>query len=157
MELHDITDTGKRAPYSPTGTRTADGRALDVNLLTVCETAAEADVAVAAAGETELVTIATTGMANLFVQFTVATQALDGFTIKAQAHPDAPLATLFSAGGDYTSPAGLMIDASGNLTTTAAAASGWFLMDVRGLDSVTITASAAVDSAVVDIWARACR
>jgi hypothetical protein len=46
-----------------------------------------------------------------------------------------------------------MIKASGDLTGVAAAGSGWFVMDVRGLFEVNVLASAAVDSAAVSIYA----
>jgi hypothetical protein len=108
-----------------------------------------------AAGNTALLTISTAGMEQLFVQISVATQALDAFLVQARANADAPFATLYSAAGDFTSPAGLILDASGDLTILAAAASGWLLMDVRGLYEVKLLASGAVNNAAVTVYAGA--
>lgn len=111
------------------------------------------DVSVAASGNTDLLNMQVHGLAGLFVQFTVADNALDAFIIKGRAHQDATEITLYSAAADFTSPAGLIIDASGDLTTTAAAGTGWFVMDVIGLWDITIQASANGGAAVVDIYA----
>lgn len=109
-------------------------------------------VVVPGAGNTELITIPTAGLARIFVQFTVATQALDTFLIQAKASADAAYATLYSAAGHFTAPSGLLVWASGDLTAVAAAGSGAFVMDVRGLHSVRVLASAAADSASVSVY-----
>jgi hypothetical protein len=110
-------------------------------------------VTVPATGNTTLLSLRVDGLERIFVQFTVATQALDAFIIQARCSADATATTIASAAGDYTSPTGLMIKASGDLTGVAAAGSGWFVMDVRGLFEVNVLASAAVDSAAVSIYA----
>jgi hypothetical protein len=110
-------------------------------------------VAVPAAGNTALATISCANHERLFVQFSVATQALDAFLVQARCSADASFATLYSAGADFTSPSGLLVDASGDLTAVAAAGTGWFVMDVRGLYEVKLLASAAVDSAAVTVFA----
>lgn len=89
---------------------------------------------------TEVLKLNVFGLKQIFVQIKVATNALDMFSIKGQALPGADAITIFSAAADFTSPAGLMIDASGDLTTQAVG-SGWFAMNVRGLDTVTISAA----------------
>ncbi len=50
--------------------------------------------------------------------------------------------TLYSASGDYTSPSGLLIGCSGDLTILAADAVGWFILDVKGIHSIRVQASA---------------
>lgn len=110
-------------------------------------------VTVPAAASTTLLILPVTGITRIFVQISVATQALDGFTILAKAHKDATDITLFSTAAHYTSPSDPMVNASGDMTTTAASGTGWFVMNTFGLYEVTIKASAAVDSAAVTIYA----
>jgi hypothetical protein len=110
-------------------------------------------VACPAAGNTALLTIPVAGLEQIFVQISVATQALDAFLVQGRCSADAAFATLYSAAGDFTSPVGLILDASGDLTILAAAASGWFLMDVRGLYEVKLLASGAVNNAAVTVYA----
>lgn len=85
-------------------------------------------------------TIHTQGAKRLFVQLTVAVAALTGFAIKARATPAAAYDTLYSAAGDFTVPRGIMVGASGDLTTQGVG-TGWFIMDVEGLESVQIFAT----------------
>jgi hypothetical protein len=115
--------------------------------------ASNVGVSVAASGNTTLLQIPVSGLERIFVQFDVTTNNLDAFLIRARASLDATTTTLYSVAADYTSPAGLMVGASGDLTTVAAAASGWFIMDVRGLYDVTIQASASGGAATVTIYA----
>ncbi|CAB4202281.1 hypothetical protein UFOVP1367_5 [uncultured Caudovirales phage] len=78
---------------------------------------------------------------RLSAQFTVATHDLDQFVIKGQVHPSAPLETLYSSSGSFTTPTGLLMTASGDLTTQAAGATGSFVMDVGGYYQVNIYAA----------------
>ncbi len=111
------------------------------------------DVAVTEA-LTLLMTARTVDYDRLICQLTVATNALDQFVIKGKVHPAAPLETLYSAAESFTSPTGLMIAASGNLTTLAAAATGSFAMDIGGYYEIKIyAASGNVAGSVVDIFA----
>ncbi len=80
------------------------------------------------------------GLRRIFVQLTVATASLTGFAIKVQATPAAAEQTLYSAAADFTTPAGLLVGASGDLTGAAAGAH-WFCMDVSGLELVHIYAT----------------
>lgn len=50
--------------------------------------------------------------------------------------------TAFSVAGDYTSPSGILVGASGDLTVLAAAATGWYILDCGGLMQVRNQASA---------------
>jgi hypothetical protein len=97
-------------------------------------------VAVPASGNTTLLQFRTYGLERIFVQIDVTVNALDTFLISGRASADATAATLYSTAGAFTSPAGLIVGASGDLTTQAVG-SGWFIMDVRGLWDVTIQAS----------------
>ena len=90
---------------------------------------------------TDMLTINTKYIKQLFVQITVAVAALTGFAIKAKARSAAAAAvTLYSAAGAFTSPVGLMKAASGDLTIQGVG-SGWFALDVGGIEEVTIAAT----------------
>lgn len=115
--------------------------------------AKNASVTVPATGNTTLLTLPVRGVTRIFVQLSVATQALDAFIIAAKAHPDATAITIASAAADFTGPADPIVDTSGDLTAIAASGAGWFVMNTAGMHEVTISASAAVDSAVVTIYA----
>jgi hypothetical protein len=74
------------------------------------------------------------------VSIVVAGQALDAFLVQGKFHPDAAFQTLYSAAGAYTSPAGLVKGASGDLTTQAVG-SGWIILDTRPLYALKLLAS----------------
>jgi len=106
---------------------------------------------VAAAGNTTLATIDVTGRDRLSVEIAVATQALDAFLIQGRTHASASYQTLYSSANDFNNPIGLLVGTSGDLTSIAAAATGWFVLDARGLESIKLLGSAASDSASVTI------
>ena len=112
------------------------------------------EMSTAAATLDEVLTIPVDGIRTIAVQIAPTVRALDQFAIKGKFHRDGAFVTLFSAAGDYTSPAGLMIDASWDLTAQGAATIGWFIMDVRGLYEVQILVSGTVDgTGLIDIYA----
>ncbi len=80
------------------------------------------------------------GLDRITVQLTVAMEALTGFAIKGKTTDDAAADTLYSAAGDFTSPRGLLVGASGDLTTLAVG-TGWFVMDVTGYEEIVMTAT----------------
>ena len=86
------------------------------------------------------VPINVSGLDRIFVQITVATAALTGFAIKAKSNTDAAASTLYSTAGDFTTPVGLLVGASGDLTIQGVGV-GWFIMDVSGLESIILTAT----------------
>lgn len=109
-------------------------------------------VSVAATGNTILKEFPVAGYSRIFVEFTVATNALDAFIISARSHIDAAFTTLYSASADYTTPTGLLVGTSSDLTSVSAGSSGWFIMDVASLDTVRIQASASGGTAIVSIY-----
>lgn len=118
--------------------------------------ASNSAVAVAQAGNTTLLDLDVRELDRIFVQFDVTGQALDAFIVQASAHRDATPTSLASAAAHYTGAGSgsLIVGASGDLTTVAAAASGWFIMDVRGLTRVQILASSGnVAGSTVTIYA----
>lgn len=116
-------------------------------------TASNAAVSCPATGNTTLLTLNVVGITRLFVQISVATQALDAFIVAAKANSSATAINIASTAANYTSPADPVVAASGDLTTTAAGGTGWFILNTLGMYEVTISCSAAVDSAAVTIYA----
>ena len=111
-------------------------------------------LSVAATGNTTLLDLDVKDIERVFVQIAPTVQALDAFVVQIQPHSDGAFSTIASAAGDFTTPTGLMVGASGDLTTLAAAATGWFILDTRGLARVKILASAnAAGAATVSVYA----
>lgn len=116
-------------------------------------TAKNLAVSAPAAGTTTLIEVPTAGLHTLGVQVDVTAQALDAFAITARFNESGGFVTLYSTAGSFTTPAGLLIGASGDLTTQGAGTTGWFVLDVRGLYSVKVTCSGAVNNALIDVYA----
>lgn len=93
------------------------------------------------------------GVEKISFQVDNITQALDAFVVEGRVHQDASYFTIANAAGDFSAPSGRVLAANGALVTLAAAASGRFDLDVSGLYSIRVSASAAADSAVVTIYA----
>src|SRR3990167_7250844 len=85
-------------------------------------------VSVAASGTTTLLEVPVAGLHTLGVQVDLTVQALDAFAIQAKFNVNGGWVTLYNATGDFTTPAGLLIGASGDLTALAAAAPGRFAL-----------------------------
>lgn len=112
--------------------------------------------AIPAGSNTDILELQTLGLAHIGVFFDVATNNLDVFTVSAKFHPDDTFHSLYTA--ITSTPAGLIIAASGTLASTAAAGSGWFIMDVRGIYAIKITVSGTVaDTTAVNIYANGSR
>ena len=80
------------------------------------------------------------GITRLFVQLSVTIAALTGFRIKARALASAGYVTLYSSTADYSTPQGLLVGCSGDLSSQAIG-EGWFALDVSGLESVQLHAT----------------
>ncbi len=116
--------------------------------------ASNVSLSVATTGNTTLLDLDVKDLERIFVQIAPTVQAFDAFVIQIQPHTGGAYSTIASAAADFTSPTGLVVGASGDLTTLAAAATGWFILDVRGLARVKILASAnAAGAATVSIYA----
>lgn len=101
----------------------------------------ETGIAVPQAGNTTILEMNVKGLERLFAEIAVTVQALDAFRVDARAHEDGSYQTLYSTAANYTSPAGLLVGASGDLTVQAAGTSGWLILDVRGMESLRLQAS----------------
>lgn len=110
-------------------------------------------VSVPQAGNTTLTTINTTGVKRIFVKCSVVGQNLDAFIIAGKSAADTTFSTFYSVSGDYTSPTGILIGTSGDLTTQAAGTSGWFILDASGIDQIRVSASSGnVAGSTVSCW-----
>ena len=101
-------------------------------------------VAVPAAGNTDLLEIIVARVSVLGVEVLPTVQALDAFIVQGKFHQSGAYVTLFSLATDFTTPAGIVLDASGDLTIQAAGSTGWLVLDVSALYAVKIQASANV-------------
>lgn len=114
--------------------------------------------AIPAAGNTDILEMTTLGLKNIGVYFDVATNNLDAFIVSAKFHPDDTFHSLYTAIDATPTESPLVIAASGTLASTAAAGSGWFLMDVRGIYALKISVSGTVaDTTAVNIYATGSR
>jgi hypothetical protein len=90
-------------------------------------------------------TVATIELANeehLFLTFVVGAANLSSFEVAYRAHASGGWAVIATAAGDYTSPAGMVVDASGDLTVAASGATvHWLRLNVGGIDAVRIRAA----------------
>lgn len=105
-------------------------------------------VAIPAAGNTDIIELDTTQVARLALEIkNLGANAFDAFIVQGKANPDGAFMTLLSAAADYTSPAGIVVDASGDLTTLGAGATGWLILDVLAFAKIKLQASANVAGA----------
>ena len=94
------------------------------------------------ASSTLQATYAVGSKVRLMVKLTVATAALTNFAISARATTAATYDILYNVSADFTAPKGILIGTSGDLTLQGIG-SGWFIMDIRGLESVRLHATSA--------------
>lgn len=109
-------------------------------------------VSVAGTGSTTIMDVITLGLNRLYVHIDVTVHALDAFAILGQGHPDAGFDTLYNTTAGFTNPVGILVGCSGDLTAQAVG-SGWFILDVTGLNAVKVTCSGASDGTLVDLYA----
>lgn len=116
--------------------------------------ASNTSVTVAQSGNTTLLDVDVSRYDRIMVHVAVTGQNLDAFLIKGAGSLDGTLETLYSTAANFTAPTGLIVGASGDLTTLAAAATGWFIMDTTGLKRVQILASSGnVAGSTVSVYA----
>jgi hypothetical protein len=103
----------------------------------------------------EAVTVQTRNYKKLFCLVTASVQAFDQFQIDAKPHAtNTVYATIAgpTTSGDFTSPTRPLLGCSGNLAALSGA-TGWFYMDVEGIDTVKISLAFAADNGtwVIDV------
>jgi hypothetical protein len=109
-------------------------------------------VALAAGTDVPLLTMSTFGVDRIF--FEVVSQAaiaLTGFKVKAKPTAGAPVVTLFSTTQAFTSPQGIMVASSGDLTLLAGNAVGYCILDTKGIAEIELFASSA-GNAILDCY-----
>lgn len=102
--------------------------------------AINASVAVIQAGNTDILVVPTANIKEVGFGITVAGFALDTFLVLGQFHKESAFVTLYSSAGSFTSPAGLVVAASGDLTTQAVG-TGWLILDTKPLYAVKLQCS----------------
>lgn len=108
----------------------------------------DAAVAIPAAGNTDIITLDVTQVARLALEIINAgANAFDTFLVQGKVSHESNFITLLSAAADYTTPAGIVVDASGDLTILGAGATGWLILDVLGFTKIKLQASANVAGA----------
>ena len=60
--------------------------------------------------------------------------------------------TAYNTSGDFTTPSGILVGTSGDLTILGAATHGWFILDVTGVNSIQIKAQAGATSLATASW-----
>ena len=98
-----------------------------------------------ASGDTRVLEIPTLGLKNIGVAFTPAVNAIDAFKVYAKFHPEDSFHLLYGAIDSTPTESPLVIAASGTLASQAAASTGWFTMDVRGIYAIAIDVSGSTD------------
>lgn len=116
-------------------------------------------IAVGASGNIVLATYDVRSFDRLSVEVLVADQNLDGFIIEVRTHGNGSYNVIANSATEFITPVGLIVGAesydaanarlSGDLTTIVAGGRGLLVMDVSGLNSVRLSASAAANSASV--------
>lgn len=77
--------------------------------------------------------------------------ALDQFEISFKFSKEDDWVVVFNAAGDFTTPTGILIGASGDLTIIADAATGWFLLYSKGTHSMRLRAASSGADTVVTV------
>jgi hypothetical protein len=100
----------------------------------------------------DVVTIRCRDMEELFLSFVVGTANLGAFTVEYRVAAEGGWFTVASAAGDYTSPTGVILGASGDLTTAASGATvHWLNLSVKAVHDVRIKA-AGTSSTIAGHW-----
>ena len=114
----------------------------------------DADVSVATGANTTIFDMDVSQIARLALQITnPGANALDSFIVQGKVNTDGDLLSILTVAADYTTPAGIVVDASGDLTALAAGATGWLILDALAFYKLRVTASAAVGATSARLFA----
>jgi hypothetical protein len=108
-------------------------------------------VTVTLTGNTVLLEVPVEDIDQLGVELSSVTQAFDAFIFEGRMSPNGAYQTIKSTG--WGTPGGLLLATSGDLAALAAAASGFAVLDMRGLYSVRFQGSKAVADSAATIRA----
>lgn len=114
---------------------------------------------VSAAGNAVLATYDVKRRDRLSIEVAVSSQNLDSFIIEVRTHPNGSYNVIANSSSEFITPTGLIVGAetydasnvrlAGDLTTIVAGGRGLLILDVIGIESVRLSASAAADSSSV--------
>lgn len=108
----------------------------------IIEAKTDADVQAAVASNTTILEIDVSQIARLAVEIrNTGGFALDAFRVDGKVSSDGAYVNLASLAAAYTSPSGLIVAASGDLTVLASGATGWLVIDVLGFNKIRFQAS----------------
>jgi hypothetical protein len=91
-------------------------------------------------------------VSRLAFEIKAITQTFNAFFVQAKVQPLGSYRTIVSAAGGYTSPSGIIVAASGDLTALAAGSTGWLIVDVLGLYSLKLQAKGVAGGGSCDIY-----
>jgi len=100
---------------------------------------------------TTLVDYVVASMKRVGINIANAGTLTDQFVLQAQFVEDGAWHTLFNTAGDFTSPAGILVGASGDLTAIADATSGWFILDTDGIFAIRLRAASSGADTVLTV------
>ena len=103
---------------------------------------------------TNLIDIPCAELEAIFVTLlNVGTSNLNSFEIQGKANSDGAFVVLRSLNTHYTSPSGILIEASGDLTALVSTTTGWFIFYPKGIDIVRLVATRAsgLDNVTVNV------
>jgi hypothetical protein len=108
-------------------------------------------VTVTLTGNTVLLEVPVEDIDQLGVELSSVTQAFDAFIFEGRMSPNGSYQTIKSTG--WATPGGLLLASSGDLAALAAGASGFAVLDVRGLYSARFQGSKAIADSAATIRA----
>ena len=94
------------------------------------------------------------GIRRFWAEIKPTVNAFTAFQVQAKFHPDGGYITIASVAADFTSPGGVIVGASGDLTILAAGATGWLSVDVAGMHALRLRFTGA-SGTLVDVYAGA--
>ena len=89
--------------------------------------------------ESSIAEINVNNVERLSLDFTVTGQPLSSFRVCGRLHPAGGYNELYATSEDYTSPTGLLIGTSSDLTSLSG--KGWLIIDTRALEVIQINCS----------------
>jgi len=114
----------------------------------------DADVVVGTGANTLILEMDVSQLARLALEIlNVGANAFDSFVVEAKVNPDGNYIPILAVAADYTTPAGIVVDASGDLTALGAGATGWLILDALAFYKLKVTASAAVGATSARLFA----
>jgi len=98
------------------------------------------------ASESIVANIDVTHVERVSVEVSVSGDPLNSFSLHGRFHPAGSYRELYASAEDYTSPSGLLIGTSGDLSSLGGI--GWFILDTRALDVLQIKSSSFSETAL---------